>query len=150
MEGTVRRGLGVAVLVTCSMLLLWWFAPKGEDRGGYLVTDVASGDTITVTRDGEAHVVHLLGIKAPSEGECGFDDARQYLVDGIRGVEVVLKPGSDVTAHEDGSWLRYVELEGRDAGIALIDAGLAMADGTDHDRAEHYAAATDKATPVCG
>ena len=149
MNSTASRGLVVVVLVTCTMLLLWWFVPKPEDRGGYLVTSVVSGDTITVTRDGETHVVHLLGVKAPADGECGFDDARQYLVDGIQGVDVVLKPGPDVTTFEDGSWLRYVEIEGRDAGLALIDAGLAKADGTDHPRADQYGAAESKATPVC-
>ena len=30
MNDTVSRGLIVIVLITCSMLLLWWFAPDSD------------------------------------------------------------------------------------------------------------------------
>ena len=32
-NSTVRRGLVVVVLITCSMLLLWWLIPNPSDQG---------------------------------------------------------------------------------------------------------------------
>ena len=31
-NSTVRRGLVVVVLITCSMLLLWWLVPSASDN----------------------------------------------------------------------------------------------------------------------
>jgi len=32
-NSTVRRGLMVVVLITCTMLLLWWLLPNPTDPG---------------------------------------------------------------------------------------------------------------------
>ena len=149
MNSTASRGLVVVVLVTCTLLLLWWFVPKPVDKGGYLVTSVLSGDTIVVERDGETHEVHLFGIWAPATGECGFEESRQYLADGIEGTEVVLKeyvsdkdgPAGEPSVAANATWERYVELERHDAGLAQIEAGHAVASGEVHDRSDEYWAA---------
>lgn len=148
MNSTGSRALIVIVLITCSMLLLWWFAPKGEDRGGWLVTEVASGDTITVTREGETVIVHLLGVDAPAQGECGFTESRDHLAEGIDGVEVVLiDQGGDATRWP--AFDRYVELAGRDAGLEQITTGHAVPDGSEHARTEQYEVAAKDAPHLC-
>ena len=145
MNDTASRGLILIVLITCSMLLLWWFAPKGEDRGGYLVTAVVTGDTITVERDGESRDVHLFGVWAPEPGECGFAQSRDHLAEGIKGEEVTLTSPSSQTepqgepSVDNASPLDvYVEAAGRDLGLSQIEAGHAVASGDVHDRAEAY------------
>jgi len=146
-NSTVSRGLVLVVLITCTMLLLWWFVPGGEDTGGWRVTAVRSGDLITVERDGVTATVHLLGITAPSSGQCGFEESRDYLDKGIAGTEV------DLIADGDGPdqlvWERYVELSRRDAGLEQIRSGHAVPDGAAHSRAEAYEAAAVGAPAVC-
>jgi hypothetical protein len=44
-NSTVRRGLVVLVLVTCSMLLLWWFAPKAADPGPTPTAELTRNET---------------------------------------------------------------------------------------------------------
>jgi len=149
MNSTVSRGIIVVVLITCTMLVLWWVTPRPEDQGGWLVTSVSSGDTITVERDGDMRTVHLLGIWAPEAGECGFNESRQYLVDGIQGVEVVLKeydanpgsPAAEPSADTLTPWELYVEFSRLDVGLAQIEAGHAVASGDVHGRSDQYRAA---------
>lgn len=145
MTSALSRGLILVVLITCSFLLLWWFAPKGEDRGGWLVTEVTTGDAIVVERDGETYTVHMFGVWAPAPGECGFAESREHLEEGIKGVEVVLEPrpaepGSQPEASIDNASARemYVEFAGRDVGLAQIEAGHAVASGDVHERADAY------------
>jgi len=145
MNSTVQRGLVIVVIATCSIIALWILLPDPEPRGGYHVTAVHSGDTITVERDRVQHEVRLLGVRAPAAGECGFEESRDYLADGIDGVTVTLipGPGEDV---EGEPLLRYVEVQGLDAGLAQIAEAHATADGSDHPRVELYEEA-DLATP---
>lgn len=143
-NSTVRRGLALLVILGCSFLLMWWFLPKGQGNGGWVVTQVRSGDAIVVERGGETHVVHLAGIGAPAEGECGFEASRDYLADGIGGVAVTLidpgLPGGDNT------WERYVEVQELDAGLAQIAESHAVALDMEHPRRDEYREA-DAATP---
>ena len=142
MNSTVSRGLVLLVLVTCTMLLLWWFVPKPEDRGGWHVSEVRDGATIVVERNGESHVVVITGIAAPAVGECGVEVTQEYLGSAIGGVEVVLKPDSHdpepTPTDPKAPWSRYVEFSGRDVGLAEIEAGYAFAADGEYDRAEQY------------
>lgn len=148
-NSTVRRGLVLLVLVTCSILLLWWFVPRGEDRGGYLVTSVTSGEAFTVTRDGETHTVWIEGIVAPAQGACGFEQSRANLAGAIEGATVVLIPDSRAespsTTDPDQIWSRYVDLDGVDIGLAQIEAGFAGAQDGGYDRGGEYRDAANKA-----
>lgn len=147
-NSTVRRGLVVLVLVTCSMLLLWWFFPRAERSEGWHVYSISSGDTITVERDYVRHEVHLLGIDGPQPGECGFDAAQDSLGDALAGNDLVLIPDGGAKAEwPAGEAIEvYVEYSGGDIGLNEIEAGHAVADGSDHSRATAYEAATDKAS----
>ncbi len=150
MNSGLSRGIVVIVLLTCSILLLWWFVPRGEDRGGYVVTDVTSGDTIVVTRDGVTHTVLIEGIVTPNHGECGFKESRANLVEGIKGADVALIPDSRAEKSTDnpGQVLRrYVDFKGRDVGLAQIEEGFATAQDGEFDRGGEYRAAAAKATP---
>lgn len=146
-NGTVRRGIALLVIVGCSFLLLWWFVPKGQGDGGWRVVEVRSGDAISVERDGEKHVVHLAGIQAPAEGECGFEASRDYLAAGVDGVTATLiDPGLD---SGDDTWERYVEVSGLDAGLGQIAESHAVALDTDHPRADEYHEADDATPDPC-
>jgi len=149
MNSTVSRGIIVVVLITCTMLVLWWVTPRPEDQGGWLVTDVLTGDTIRVTRGEDLLLVHLIGIEAPEPGACGFDGSRDYLESGIKGVEVVLIADAAVPEHDNAAQ-RYVELSGRDAGLEQVRTGNAVPDGTRHSREGPYDAAAEDAVTTCG
>jgi endonuclease YncB( thermonuclease family) len=143
MNSTISRGIVLVVLVTCSMLLLWWLVPKGEDIGGWLVTEVTSGDTIVVERDGEVHTISLAGVVAPAQDQCGFEEARDNLTVSLTDASVVVILDSRSSTGE-GDWFGYVELRGVDVGLAQIDEGFArVADGGFDRRAQYEAAAKD-------
>ena len=92
---------------------------------------VFDGDTIRV--DGAR--IRLIGIDSPELDECGHDEALAFMQDLVAGREVVL---TSVVGRDDfdqyGRLLRYVGVDDVDAGLALIEAGLAVArfDGRDH------------------
>jgi endonuclease YncB( thermonuclease family) len=114
----------------------------------YLVTRVIDGDTIEL---GTGQGVRIVGIDTPERGECGFDAATANMERLVLGKRVRLTM-SDEDTDRYGRLLRYVDVGGRDAGLAQINAGLAIAryDSRDgygyHERENRYIAA-DKATP---
>lgn len=91
-----------------------------------MVVGVTDGDTIDVVVDGEVETVRLVGINSPERGECLADDATEALRDRVGGQEVELV--RDVSDRDRyGRLLRYVEVDGVDAGLELVRAGLALA-----------------------
>lgn len=114
----------------------------------YLVTDVVDGDTIEL---GNGKSVRIVGIDTPERGECGFDAASANMQRLVLGQRVRLTK-SDEDTDRYGRLLRYVNVGEQDAGLAQINAGLAIAryDSRDgygfHPREPRYIAA-DKATP---
>jgi endonuclease YncB( thermonuclease family) len=116
----------------------------------YHVSHVVDGDTIDVVGpDGSASTVRLIGIDTPERNQCGFGAATQAMTALVGDKDVVLTPGArdDIDKYE--RLLRYVDVDGVDAGKAMIDAGLAVAryDSRDgygrHTREDDYVAADD-------
>ncbi|WP_183099937.1 thermonuclease family protein [Nocardioides pelophilus] len=103
---------------------------KGRDKGPgqrsgptYLVTWVVDGDTLEL---GNGERVRLLGIDTPEVGECGYEKARDRLVALVEGERVTLGEG-DVDRDRYDRLLRYVDLGPLDAGLRLLEDGLAIA-----------------------
>jgi endonuclease YncB( thermonuclease family) len=119
------------------------------------VTNVVDGDTIDVRTTGRRTArIRVIGIDTPERGECNFGPATYNMKTLVAGRPVVLSaaaPGKDTTDRY-GRWLRYVDVNGVDAGLGQITAGLAVAryDSRDgygrHHREARYIAAQAAAT----
>lgn len=120
----------------------------------WIVTDVVDGDTLDVLMGDRAERIRVVGIDTPEEGECGFDEATEAMADSVLGERVILLSGAQDDRDRYDRLLRYVDREsdGFDAGLALINAGLATArydsrDGYgEHAREQEYVA-NDEASP---
>lgn len=90
------------------------------------VERVIDGDTV-VMRGGEH--VRLIGIDTPERGECGFDEATERLSQLVSDTDgpTVLVPGARTDRDRYDRLLRYVDLPSGDAGLTLIQEGLAVA-----------------------
>ena len=89
------------------------------------------GDTVVVS--GRQHV-RLIGIDTPEQGQCGYDAATRSLQRLVlhRRVRLLAPPGeSDTDRYR--RLLRYVVVRGRDAGLAQVEAGYAVARYDSHD-----------------
>ncbi len=126
-------------------------SPKPKSKT-YLVVHVVDGDTIHL---GNGDTVRLGGIDAPEVGECGYKRARNTLAGLVLGKRVTLG-ATDEDRDQYGRLLRYVDVGRTDAGLRLIEKGLAIAkyDSRDgygfHPREPAYIKA-DRASPpfVC-
>lgn len=114
----VERARGVADTTQTPAL-----ESRREPRSTYLVVRVIDGDTV-VLEDGET--VRLVGIDAPEDGACGHDRATQRLVRLVEGRRVWLRQ-SDEDRDRYDRLLRYVDRGPVDAGLELIESGLAIA-----------------------
>lgn len=159
MENLGRRLL-VLLVVGGAMMLMWWsFLPEPDPdtlpETGWLVTFVIDGDTIVVSRDGVEETVRFIGIDTPERDECGYEEARQFLVDVIDGVEVVLLAEATTDRDTHGRLLRYVEYGGYDVGLAQIGQGFAVArydsrTNQPHPREDIYREADAEVEHICG
>ena len=119
---------------------------------GWTVTRVVDGDTIHASRNGVTEKVRIIGIDTPEVGQCGYAEATQNLVLTIGGRPVTLTPGARDNQDKYGRYLRYVDVDGTDAGLRQIQGGYGIAryDSRDgygnHPREATYIAA-DAATP---
>ena len=127
----------------------------GPPPAAITVTDVIDGDTVDLS-NGER--VRLVGIDAPEAGQCGSGEATARLEALVLHHAVSLTAGARDDRDGYGRLLRYVETATTDAGLDLIQQGLAVAryDSRDgygrHDREASYVAA-DAGSPVgygCG
>lgn len=114
----------------------------------YLVTRVIDGDTVELA-NGDA--VRFVGIDTPERGDCGYDAATVHMERLVLGKRVRLTM-SDEDTDRYGRLLRYVDVGKRDAGLAQIRAGLAVArydsrDGYGYHERENRYIAVDKSTP---
>lgn len=101
-------------------------APTPSAPPASTVSSVIDGDTIT-TSEG---TVRIIGIDAPERGACGHDEAAALASSLLAaGDTVVLElPAGQNAEDRHGRLLRYVDTAGGiDVGLALIEAGLAVA-----------------------
>ncbi len=125
--------------------------PARESTQTFRVEYVVDGDTVRL-RNGET--VRLAGIDTPERGECGADQATRALQRLVLGREVRLGE-TDEDRDQYGRLLRYLDVDGVDAGLSQIRAGLAVAryDSRDgygfHPRERQYVAADETSPPVC-
>jgi endonuclease YncB( thermonuclease family) len=121
--------------------------PRQRRARTYLVTRVIDGDTVEL---GNGDGVRIVGIDTPERGECGYDAATAHMERLVLGKRVRLTI-SDEDTDRYGRLLRYVDVGKRDAGLAQIRAGLAIArydsrDGYGYHERENRYIAVDKAT----
>lgn len=88
------------------------------------MTRVIDGDTIELA-DGED--VRIVGIDTPEAGDCHSETAARHMEDLVLGKEVVLVRGDEEDRDQYGRLLRYVDVDGLDAGLSQIRFGLATA-----------------------
>lgn len=86
------------------------------------VVAVHDGDTISVMRSGRAERVRLDGVDSPERGQDYSKHARVFLADMVFG-KVVSVEVRDTDRY--GRTVGRVALDGRDAGLELVRAGLA-------------------------
>jgi endonuclease YncB( thermonuclease family) len=92
------------------------------------ITRVIDGDTVEVVRNDREYTVRIIGIDTPERGECGYQEATDYmstLVSTFHYVGLFTGARDDVDRY--GRLIRYVEVNGLDVGLAQINAGLAIA-----------------------
>lgn len=122
----------------------------------WTVHNVVDGDTIDVRHaDGRDERVRIIGIDTPERGECGFGPATSAMAALVDGEEVELVAGARDDRDRYDRIIRYVDVEGADAGLALIEQGLAISrydlrDGYGrHEREAVYVAADRGLTVTC-
>lgn len=117
-----------------------------------MVTATVDGDTFRANVDGGQQRVRILGINAPEVAhpgepeQCGGEAARTVLDRMIWHHTVTLSTGpGSANVDRYGRLLRYVTLDGRDIGLAMIRAGRASeyhpSSAPDESRRDAYAAA---------
>jgi endonuclease YncB( thermonuclease family) len=152
---TWRVGVLLLVALVVAGILVARAASDG-DRGGdesrTVVTRVIDGDTVEIA-SGER--VRLIGMDTPEIGVCGHGAATARMRRMVEGRAVVLvNPGSVQDVDTYGRLLRYVDVEGRDAGLAQIRSGARARydsrDGYDpHPREDRYHRAELDHDPGC-
>ena len=106
-----------------------------------LTATVVDGDTITMS---DGTTVRLIGIDTPRRGQCGYEDSSATIAQLIGGQYVTLVPGARDDIDRYGRLLRYVEVNGVDVDLTMIESGHAIAryDGRDgygvHPRQDEY------------
>lgn len=98
-------------------------APATAGESG-LVSNIVDGDTLDVEGVGRVRVV---GIDTPERGACGYESATLALAAQVLGKTVSLVPGATSNADRYDRLLRYVDLDGVDVGLGLIQDGWAIA-----------------------
>ncbi|MCU1538469.1 MAG: nuclease (SNase protein) [Humibacillus sp.] len=93
----------------------------------WVVTTVVDGDTIRVSRQSVVLKIRIIGIDTPEVGECGYAEATDALRGIIGGHRVTLTAGARDDVDRYGRSLRYVDVDGVDAGLRLITRGYAVA-----------------------
>ena len=128
-----------------------------DDRGSAdsraVVTQVVDGDTVVID---SGKRVRLIGVDTPERDTCGFAAATAAMRRMVEERTVVLvNPDSVQDLDTYGRLLRFVDVGGRDAGLAQIRSGLGTArydsrDGYDeHPREDEYHRADRESVGAC-
>lgn len=166
MPSSARRAAASFIGLLLVFGVWWWVtAQPGSDAAPgsgaapsvWSVVSVIDGDTFDAERDSNRERVRIIGIDAPERERCGYAEASASLREAIGGGSVTLVSGAGAEADRDtyGRLLRYVEVDGADVGLDLIERGLAVArydsrSGQPHDRELTYRAADDASADLCG
>jgi Staphylococcal nuclease homologue len=116
------------------------------------VVAVVDGDTVDLST-GER--VRIIGIDTPERGQPCFAEASVAMAELVMNQVVTVSPGARDDRDTYGRLLRYVDVNGVDAGKALIERGLAIAryDSRDgyggHPREAEYITADEASPPAC-
>ena len=143
-------GLVLAGIVVAATLI-------DDDRGSAdsraVVTHVVDGDTVVID---SGKRVRLIGVDTPERDTCGFAAATAAMRRMVEDRTVVLvNPDSVQDLDAYGRLLRFVDVGGRDAGLAQIRSGLGTArydsrDGYDeHPREDEYHGADRESVGAC-
>jgi micrococcal nuclease len=131
-------------------------AAEAAASSTWTVIDVVDGDTIDVRgADGREERVRIAGVDTPERGQCGFGPASSAMAALVLGEEVELIAGSRDDRDRYDRIIRYVDVDGVDAGLTLIEEGLAIAryDSRDgygsHPREAQYVAADEASDDTC-
>lgn len=150
------RTVSVMVVAVLAALTLGCLPPTStpSSEDGWTVEWVIDGDTVDVRGpDGTEERVRVIGIDTPERDECGYAEAADAMAELVEGREVDLVPGARDDRDRYDRLLRYLDVDGADAGLHLIEQGLAIAryDSRDghgrHDREDDYIAADAASQP---
>jgi micrococcal nuclease len=99
-----------------------------------IVSWIVDGDTIEVDAEAGTLVVRLLGINAPDDGECFYDEATDHLIDILKGRTIRLDTDGTDQFDRVLAWVWDGDtLVNRD----LVERGLAIATTRDPDDRHH-------------
>ncbi|MBN2177414.1 MAG: thermonuclease family protein [Demequinaceae bacterium] len=168
MSTSARRLLPPFLLIAA--IVVWWFwladssgeiseSPNASPTEGvageeWFVEHVIDGDTVVASHGGVEETVRFIGIDTPERDECGYGEAREELARMVDGRTVTLVPGAETDRDDYGRLLRYVEVDGVDVGLRLIENGYAAEvfdyrTGQPHDREDEYIAADSASPDLC-
>ena len=107
-----------------------------------VVSYVVDGDTVDLS-SGER--IRMIGVDAPEVGECGYERVADRLSELVLGKPVSAPAGARDDIDRYGRFLRYIDVAGIDAGVQLINEGLAIAR---YDSRDGYGAHTRQSAYV--
>jgi endonuclease YncB( thermonuclease family) len=174
MSSPARRALVLVVAIVVLAALNWWprTTPDASpptslptplptslpaSPGVYeewSVVSVIDGDTLIAERNGTEETVRFIGIDTPERDTCGYGEAREALKDWVDHTTMRLVSGAETDRDDYGRLLRYVEVNGTDVGLWLIQNGYAAArydyrSHQPHDREDDYIAADADSADLC-
>ena len=92
---------------------------------GVVITSWTVVDGDTIKTDGQS--IRILGYDTPERGECGYDEASEFLADLLATGTVSLTADSGDDTDKYDRLLRHVLVDGKPVGLSMIEAGKANA-----------------------
>ncbi len=147
-----RRAALLGALALLAAALVSLAAPTVAEASGsynadHLVARVLDGDTIEVYPAGQTsgtkQVVRLIGVNTNEPGMCHATNATNRLTNLIEGEWVTLKADNSGSMTWDGRFLRFVEHNGVDMSLLMIQEsrGFAFPNDKEMSRNDQYVAA---------
>ncbi len=93
----------------------------------WTVSNVVDGDTVDATKADTSIRIRVIGIDTPELGQCGYNEATANMKHLLAGKQVNLVPGARDDRDRYGRYLRYLDVDGTDAGLRQIQGGFAIA-----------------------